>query len=387
MAPKPASDPRSPERPSARRARVAALALGVATLAPAALAAAAEPERHPALDPPALERAPHAPRRDARARRAPTLEWVLHRTADGMHPDGNEQQLVWLMNRARQDPTDEGIWLATSNDPDIAFGRSYFNVDLDELEIEFAALEPAPPAAFDRRVYDAARLHAEALIERDAQDHVGQIAKLDASGFEYTSARFSVFSYADSALNAHAALNIDWGPGDGTGMQPGRGHRLAIMLPYDNVGLALIPESSGATQVGPMVFAGDYAYADTDEPDHYARFLVGTVWEDEDEDGFYDPGEGRSGVTVMPDEGTFYAVTAAGGGYALPIEAPGSYEVSFSGGGIGSHQRSASVGAESALLDLEVPVPEPSQLLLALVGAATLALSPRRRQKGNAQAM
>jgi hypothetical protein len=128
------------------------------------------------------------------------------------------------------------------------------------------------------------------------------------------------------------------------------------------------------------VFAGDYAYADTGAPDHYARFLVGTVWEDEDEDGFYDPGEGRSGVTVMPDEGTFYAVTAAGGGYALPIEAPGSYEVAFSGGGIGSHQRSATLGAESELLDLEVPVPEPSQLLLVLVGAALLnsRVRPRR---------
>jgi hypothetical protein len=368
--------------PSARPTpeRRALLGLALAALAP--LVAAADPApRHPAPDPPALERTPRAERPDARARRAPSTEWVLHRSADGTHPNGDEQQMVWLMNRARQDASAEGVWLATSSHPDIAFGRSYFNVDLDVLEIEFAAFEPAPPAAFDRRIWDAARLHAEDLITRDAQDHNGQIARLDASGFVHAGARFSVFSFADSPLNAHAALNIDWGPGDGTGMQPGRGHREAIMLPYDNVGLALIPESSGATQVGPHVFAGNYAYADTGEPAHYARFLVGTVWKDEDEDGFYDPGEGQGGVTVMPDAGAFYAVTAAGGGYAIPVTAPGTYQVSFSGGGVGSHQRSVDVGAESALLDLEVPVPEPSQLLLALAGAGCLRAAGRRARQ------
>jgi hypothetical protein len=354
----------------------AAAALAVASTASAETGAA---PGHPALDPPFVEPTPRPQRPDEPARRGAAVEWVLHKTADGTHPDGAEQQMVWLMNRARQDPTDEGLWLATSSHPDIAFGRSYFNVDLDLLEIEFAALEPAPPAAFDRRIYDAARLHAEDLIARDAQDHVGQVAKLNSSGFVHAGARFSVFSYADSPLNAHAALNIDWGPGDGTGMQPDRGHRMAIMLPYDNVGLAVVPEGSGATEVGPNVFSGDYAYADTGEPDHYARFLVGTVWQDADEDGFYDPGEGRGGVTVTPDVGGYYAVTAAGGGYAIPITAPGTYQVVFSGGGVGTHQRSAVVGADSALLDLALAVPEPSQVLLALVGVATLGLAGRRR--------
>jgi hypothetical protein len=389
VAPKPASDRRCwgprwtaclPKGASGLRA--AALAWGVAAAFVASSTASAAREAvpaHPAPDPPVVEPTPRAPRPDAPVRRGTAVEWVLHKTADGTHPDAAEQQMVWLTNRARQDPTDEGLWLATSSHPDIAFGRSYFNVDLDLLQIEFAALEPAPPAAFDRRIYEAARLHAEDLIARDAQDHVGQIAKLNSSGFVHAGARFSVFSYADSALNAHAALNIDWGPGDGTGMQPDRGHRMAIMLPYDNVGLAVIPEGSGATAVGPNVFAGDYAYADTGEPDHYARFLVGTVWRDEDEDGFYDPGEGRGGVTVMPDTGGYYAVTAAGGGYAIPITAPGTYEVSISGGGVGTHERSAVVGADSVLLDLALPVPEPSQVVLALVGVATLGLVGRRR--------
>ena len=36
----------------------------------------------------------------------------------------------------------------------------------------------------------------------------------------------------------------------------------------------------------------------------------------------------------MPDAGSFYAVTSPGGGYAIPITAPGTYHVAFSGGGM-----------------------------------------------------
>ena len=153
-------------------------------------------------------------------------------------------------------------------------------------------------------------------------------------------------------------------------MQPGRGHRLAIMLPYDNVGLALIPESSGATQVGPSS-----SPATTPTPTPASRTTTpasssGPSGRTRTRTASTTRARGGAASRSCPTQGTFYAVTAAGGGYALPIEAPGSYEVAFSGGGIGSHQRSASVGAESALLDLEVPVPEPSQLLLVLVGVA-----------------
>jgi len=62
------------------------------------------------------------------------VEWTLHKSADNQHPDGVEQQMLWLMNRARTDPTQEGIWLAGLDDPDVAGARSYFNVDLAVLQ-------------------------------------------------------------------------------------------------------------------------------------------------------------------------------------------------------------------------------------------------------------
>ena len=30
----------------------------------------------------------------------PTLDWTLHKTEDGSHPNGDQQAMFWLMNRA-----------------------------------------------------------------------------------------------------------------------------------------------------------------------------------------------------------------------------------------------------------------------------------------------
>ena len=81
---------------------------------------------------------------------------------------------MWLMNRARANPPAEGVWLATSTDPDIADGRNYFSVNTTVLQNEFNGYSAKPPAAFDVRLYNAAKAHSDDLIARDAQDHNGQ---------------------------------------------------------------------------------------------------------------------------------------------------------------------------------------------------------------------
>lgn len=286
-------------------------------------------------------------------------EWTLHKTADGSHPDANEQQMMWLMNRARANPPQEGFWLATTNESDVAGGRDYFNVNVTVLQNEFNGYAAQPPAAFDARLYEAARLHSEDLIARDAQDHDGQYQRITAAGFHYQWVRVNVFSYTRTALNGHAAFNIDWGNGP-DGMQDGRGHRMAIMsldgdCDYTNVGFAAVPENNPDTDVGPLVVSENFCEAITSYADHYNRFIVGTVWADLDDDGKYDPGEGIGGVRVEPDLGTYFAVSATAGGYAFPATVEGTYQVTFSGGPLPVPVvKSISVAAESVLLDLSV---------------------------------
>ncbi len=288
----------------------------------------------------------------------PEIEWVYHKTADGRHPDGNEQQLLWLANRARANPAREGLWLAelAANNPDVRQAVLFFGVNLETMKEAFAALPARPPAAFDARLWAAARAHCDYLIAIDGQTHDGQFVRIQEAGFKYTSAAGIVYSYSRNPLYGHAAFNIDWGFGP-EGMQEPPGHRLAIMGisgNWTNAAYAVVAETNPATQVGPQLITGNFAAANTAWADHYNRFLVGTVWEDTNYNGLYDPGEGLEGVRVTPDHGLFFAVTGQSGGWAIPIVEPGVYRVTFSGGELDRGSAcTVSVGSTSVLLDLE----------------------------------
>jgi len=297
----------------------------------------------------------------------PETEWTYHKTSDGSHPDGNEQQMMWFMNRARTDPFAEGIWLANLDTPDVVSAISNLNIDLETMKAEFAAIPPKPPAAFDVRLYNAAYQHCLYLISCNCQSHNGQDTRVENEGFEFSTLRGNVFSYTNSGIHCHAALNIDWGASsDGTGMQDGRGHRVAIMSidrRYYNAGIAIVPHNSSYPDVGPLVMTGNYATAKdfgyVIPPDHYNRFIVGTVWKDNNLNGLYDPGEGIGNVSVTPDHGTYYAVTGSSGGYSIPITEKGIYPVTFAGPSLPQNGivKQVSVEDDSVLLDLNTLAP------------------------------
>lgn len=331
-------------------------------------------------------------------------EWVCHKTADGQHPDGVEQAFVWLMNRARQDPVTEGAFLAGLDlaDPFVHAAVDFYGVDLGVMQDEFDALAPKPPAAFDRRLYSAALGHANAMIDANSQDPACggegeppcQLDRVGPAGFFFEAGglRGNSFGFAFSPVYGHAAWNVDWGtiPNHPPGMQDGRPHRHGVMDAADaiataamtNVGISVVStEGMPGVNLGPLVVVANYANANTAVGDHYDRFLVGTVWQDLDGDALYDPDEGRSGVVVSTDGAARFAVTSAGGGYAIPVLAAGSMQVTFSGGGLPTHVAGATVGADSVLVDYEVP--EPGALAAGI--AAILALAARATRVQNAR--
>ncbi len=263
---------------------------------------------------------------------------------------------MWLMNRARQDPKAEGEWLAESTDPDVATGRIQWSVSRDLLKQAFAEIPPQPPAVFDVRLYLAAIRHGRELIERDTQDHVGQLEQVWSTGFNYSNWRGNVYSYADNPLNAHAAFNIDWGFGP-NGMQSPPGHRIAIMSAdgggYSNVGFSVSRERDERTGVGDWVIVGNFARAIENDVDHFNQFVTGTVWKDANLNGMYDVNEGIKDVIVYPGIGDYYAITAEGGGYAFPVTAQGEMLISFSGGNITPTRKRIIVRNSSKLVDLK----------------------------------
>ncbi len=328
-------------------------------------AAMAEPladseHQAPPPSPPTVEQEPlpleQQPQKDAV--KAGMSEWAYHKTGDSAHPNGNEQQMLWLLNRARVNPSQEGYWLAIMDESDVVSARSYFNVNLTVLQDEFDSYTAKPPAAFDSRLYEAARLHNLYLITEDTQSHDGQVELVQAQDFHFQYWRGNVYSYSKSAVYGHVGFNIDWGSGTDDGMQDPRGHRMGIMSidhNYSNVGIAVTPENNAGTSVGPLVVTQNFCTALAYFPDHSNRFIVGTVWQDANNNDQYDPGEGLAGVQVMPDGGSYYAVTADSGGYAFPVET-GTYDLVFSGGMLeASHSITVEVLAESVLVDYKLP--------------------------------
>ena len=281
---------------------------------------------------------------------------AFHKTEDNAHPDNNEQQMFWLQNRARTNLIEEGKWLVGDILTLPAAVTQEFNfrgISKQLVRDEFAAIAPKPPSAFDRRLYEASKAHSEFMISENEQSHTGQLDRVTQAGFAKNGGAVSVFWRAQNGVHGHAVLNIDWGfdGGDGSGLQPNRGHRRSIQSDnglWSNASLAMVENSSGSA--GPLVTSIAY-YRAGFAADHYNRFIVGTIWTDSNGNSQYDPGEGHSGVTVMPDIGQFWATTAVSGGFAIPATEAGTYNLTISGGDLTEpEQRTVQVADHNVLM-------------------------------------
>jgi hypothetical protein len=81
--------------------------------------------------------------------------------------------------------------------------------------------------------------------------------------------------------------------------------------------------------------------------------VLGVVFQDNDGNGFYSPGEGMAGVTVQSEPpGSYYAVTSSSGGYAFPSPATtGLVTIRISGNGIQSATKSVLASGENIKVD------------------------------------
>ncbi|MBI2876401.1 MAG: carboxypeptidase regulatory-like domain-containing protein [Candidatus Tectomicrobia bacterium] len=278
-------------------------------------------------------------------------------------PTDEEQFMLELINRARANPPAEGVRLADTPDPEVQRAMTSFNVDRNQLKADFADYPVQPPLAFNAKLLQAARRHSNDMAAHDFQGHEGSEedrkstpdTRITDAGYLWQSLGENVYAYAESVFYGHAGFVVDWGV-------PSLGHRRNA-INFDNsnrfreVGISIVHEDKPGTEVGPLVISQDFA-----EPLNRGSifvFIVGVVFHDANANGFYDPGEGRSGVTILPDRGTYYAVTSASGGYAIPIE-PGAGEVTLqvSGGGLPEEQsRGVSIGSVNVKADVLAPPP------------------------------
>jgi uncharacterized protein YkwD len=250
-------------------------------------------------------------------------------------PTPEEQLMLEMINRARANPTEEGIRLMDTDDARVQAASSHFKINATATKAAFAGYPARAPLAFHTDLIAAARAHSQDMDANNFQGH--NSSNGDDLSDRYATVGYAsqgmygenVAAYSESVWHGHCGLNVDWGEEN----QKVLGHRENIMnfksFVFTEIGIGIVKNDKGLMQnhVGPYVITQDFGTRPV-------RYITGVVYNDRNNNGFYDIGEGLAGVTVKPNRGTYYAVTSTSGGYAIPYTGNGSVTVVASEGGL-----------------------------------------------------
>ena len=254
----------------------------------------------------------------------------------------NEQLLVELINRARQDPLAEVA--RTDGIADLNEGLSSGSINSDAKQ----------PLALHQALINASGEHSDDMLNRDFFNHVNPNG-------DSPSDRAQAAGYPGGA-----GENIAWGGSTGTideidhvyqrheALFLSPGHRLNIMNDdYQELGVGVrygIFTSSRDWNASMVTEMFSYRF---DNP-----YLTGVVYTDTvKEDDFYTVGEGVGNIVVTAVDDntgvTFVETTGVSGGYSLQLPA-GTYTVTATGDGIDGEFRATEViiGQENVKLDV-----------------------------------
>lgn len=306
------------------------------------------------------------------------LEKIQYSVGD---PTAEEQLYLEYINRGRADALVEAQRLADETDPDITSAYNFFNIDTADIVSQFnisvnnGCLDQyAQPLSFNEDLLLASRLHSQDMFNTATQGHTSSSnppgpltpfgnlsSRMDAVGYSWTNLGENVFSYAQSVAEGHAGFDVDWGntintSGDcynpdfnGQGMQNHAGHRHSIHNnDFKEVGIGVVNGTNtvNGNTVGPQLVTQDFGSPGD------ATFITGVVYEDLNNNNFYDIGEGRSGVRVDVEGSAFYAVSSTSGAYSVPVSGDGEYMVDFMGGEFSHFSTTAMViGGENVKVD------------------------------------
>lgn len=284
-------------------------------------------------------------------------------------PTDDEQLYLELINRARANPTAEGIMLANTGSPEVLSEISFYGVNLNLMKAEYAALPVRPPLAMNAALTNSARLHSQFQFDTATQGHVGSGGstlgtRALAAGYNFTSLGENVYAFVKHTLHGHAGLQIDWGndiPADTDGMQAGRPHRVNIHGNFREVGIGIVlgTNTVSSNTVGPQLVTQDFGNSTAG-----TAFVTGVAYYDMNGNSFFDPGEGIGGLTVNVDGSSFHAVTAGTGGYAVPVSTTDTTRaVTFSGLNASSAQNAVISGGANVKVDFK-----PAYVPPALIG-------------------
>ncbi len=285
-----------------------------------------------------------------------------------LQPTGQTQELLELVNRLRQSPQAELNLLLNSGDPKIAQALQQFGVDRNLLAQQWSTLLPVAPLAWSAELTASATDHNLQMIAADTQSHqlpgeAGILQRAINAGYAGNRVGENIFAFSESILYGHAGFVIDWGNDTKSigGIQNPAGHReLLLSGNYREIGLAITAENDPKTNVGPLIITEDFG--NRTALDNKA-WLLGVAFQDLNNNGFYEAGEGVSGVNVevraanQPNSTPVIATTFDAGGYQTLLT-PGQYQISFVKSGQLLQSQTIAIGTNNIKADLKLADPK-----------------------------
>lgn len=241
-------------------------------------------------------------------------------------PNGTEQYLIESLNRCRANPGAEAQYFRDCMDPakrapheldwDLRDTVAYFGVNMSQMQAQIAALPAAPPLAPNAALMRMARAHTQWMFDTRQEEHSDLLALARAHGYQPTTLAENIYAYGLSLFYSHAGFEIDWG-GPKFGMQDPPLHRQNNhSSSFREVGATALfgTNGTGASMVGPVLGTVHFGSAS-----RTGAFVTGVAFYDVNGNGLYDPEEGIGGLRVEVSGASWAAMTAPGGGFAVPV--------------------------------------------------------------------
>jgi len=299
---------------------------------------------------------------------------------DWGNPTGDEQEMLWLINRSRANPVEDCARMLYTDDSYVQAALQYYKVNKTQTLTKFEQYAAKPPLVMNRLLLEAARGHSLDMKINNFQGHVGSdgrnlTARISDTGYSYGALAENVYAYSYSTWYGHCGLVIDWG------VSP-PGHRNTTYdvnnILYSEVGIGIfwtgpsktslnaqaiprVHQSPGEVRsieqdVGPEIITIDFA-----RPSLPETCITGVVYQDRNQDGAYNSREGLGFVPVMVQPGNYNTTTASSGGYAIAVSASGDYQVTAGGGsGIDPVTQPVTVSGQNVTVDFVIGDPSPT---------------------------
>ncbi|WP_331345085.1 CAP domain-containing protein [Cellvibrio sp. UBA7661] len=236
-------------------------------------------------------------------------------------PTAQEVLVVELVNRARANPGAEAARLGIGLNDGIT-GTQIIDT-------------PKQPLAHNLLLTQSARLHSQWMLDEDIFSHTGQNnstphERMQAAGYTFTGSWTSGENIAWGGTTGSNINLTSYAVSQHEGLFKSPGHRVNILNGnYREVGVG---------QLQGYFMQDSRNYLSSMLTQNFARsgsnyFLTGVIYDDKNNNEFYDVGEGLSGISITINGKTYPAFNS--GAYSIPFP-NGTYELSITGDALGA---------------------------------------------------